>query len=86
MAKTAPPDRSVVGRRGIGAGTWTTIIILLGLLGLAAYILVKGWSSAGDTSTEISVAGYIAMALGVIFTLVLGIGLMALIFYSNRRH
>ena len=60
-----------------------TLVILLGLFGLAVYIV--GWSSAGDATTEISVVGYIAMALGIIFTLVLGIGLMALIFYSNRR-
>lgn len=46
---------------------------------------VAGWSTAGDASTDISAAGYVAMAFGIVFTLALGIGLMALIFYSNRR-
>jgi hypothetical protein len=30
-------------------------------------------------------SGYVAMALGVIFSLVVGFGLMALIFYSSRK-
>ncbi len=29
-------------------------------------------------------AGYVAMALGIVATLALGIGLMALMYYSNR--
>jgi hypothetical protein len=32
-----------------------------------------------------STAGYVAMALGIIVTLALGMGLMALVFYSNRE-
>lgn len=83
MSKAAPPDHTPA--RGFGAGTWTTIVVLLGLLGFAVYILVVGWSSAGDVSTDISVTGYIAMAFGIILTVALGIGLMALMFYSNRR-
>lgn len=65
--------------------TWMTLAVLLGLLGLAIYILVAGWSTAGEDSTDISVAGYVAMAFGIVFTLALGIGLMALLFYGNRR-
>ena len=34
---------------------------------------------------EMSMHGYIAMALGIGFTLVVGIGLMALVFYSSRK-
>ena len=29
--------------------------------------------------------GYVAMALGVIFSLASGVGLMALVFYSSRK-
>ena len=32
-----------------------------------------------------SVHGYVAMILGIIFSLLVGCGLMALVFYSNRR-
>ena len=35
--------------------------------------------------SEISGAGWLAMALGVIVTLALGVGLMALVFFSNRH-
>ncbi len=41
------------------------------------------WAEIGDT--EISASGWVAMALGVLVTLALGIGLMALVFVSSRR-
>jgi hypothetical protein len=41
------------------------------------------WRSIGGAG--ISPAGWIAMGLGVLFSLALGIGLMALVFFSNRR-
>lgn len=34
---------------------------------------------------ELSIHGKIALGLGVLFTMVIGFGLMALIFYSNRN-
>jgi hypothetical protein len=34
---------------------------------------------------DIPMEGYVAMAAGVIFTLIVGVGLMSLVFYS-RRH
>jgi hypothetical protein len=55
---------------------------LLGLLIWAAIIAGIGWSSAAGT--EVPLAGYVAMAFGVVFSLVVGIGLMALVFYSSR--
>lgn len=51
--------------------------VLLMLLGLAVYVLVVGWSSAGEPGSDISTAGYVAMVLGIVVTLALGIGLMA---------
>ena len=41
------------------------------------------WVGLGDS--EISAGGWVAMVLGVLATLALGIGLMALVFISNRR-
>lgn len=72
-------------RRRFGPGAWVLIFALFFLLGLAVHFLVAGWSAAGDASTEISAAGYVAMVLGVLVTLALGVGLMALVFYGNRR-
>lgn len=41
------------------------------------------WADIGES--EISLAGWVAMGLGVAVTLALGIGLMALVFISSRR-
>lgn len=41
------------------------------------------WRSLG--ASQISLSGWLAMGLGVLFSLALGIGLMALVFFSNRR-
>ncbi len=43
---------------------------------------IYAWNSV---EVEMSVHGYVAMILGIIFSLVVGCGLMALVFYSNRR-
>src|SRR5262249_55542479 len=37
------------------------------------------------TNAEMSVHGWIALTLGVLFSLIVGCGLMALVFYSSRR-
>jgi hypothetical protein len=47
------------------------------------FVIAAQWIGIGDS--EISGAGWLAMGLGVVVTLALGIGLMALVFISNRR-
>jgi hypothetical protein len=68
------------------AGTWLTVAVLLALLGMACVIVyVSLTPPGGEQGTPMSAGGYVAMALGIIATLGLGIGLMSLIFYSNRH-
>jgi hypothetical protein len=62
-------------------GTWIVMTVLVLLLVAAAVIGYLGWTS---TDTSVPISGYIAMAFGVIFSLAIGIGLMALLFYSSR--
>lgn len=55
---------------------------------LAAFILVIAvcaglWGSVG--ASDISLAGWAAMIFGIIATLAVGVGLMALVFISSRR-
>jgi hypothetical protein len=75
---------------GATAGTWVgvavllLVLVLVLVLGLAVHFLVVGWRSFGD-DMSITVAGYFAMSLGTVVTLALGIGLMTLVFYSNRK-
>jgi hypothetical protein len=64
-------------------GKWITLAILLSFLVLAAVFAYVGWNRHGDV--PMSAHGYIAMALGIGFTLVVGTGLMALVFYSSRK-
>jgi hypothetical protein len=45
--------------------------------------ILSSWISFG--ASEISGAGWLAMGLGVVATLALGIGLMALVFISSRH-
>jgi hypothetical protein len=66
----------------MGRGSYAIIVILLGLLVWASILAGKGWSSA--VGTDVPLAGYVAMAFGVVFSLLVGIGLMALVFYSSR--
>jgi len=66
-------------------GTWLVLAVLLGLLGLAVAELYIGWiPGEDDVGGGVSGAGYGAMALGIFATLALGIGLMALMFFSHR--
>jgi len=53
------------------------VVVVIGCL------IAAVWTSIGDS--EITTAGWLAMGLGVVLTLALGIGLMALVFISNRR-
>lgn len=62
------------------------LAILVSLLVMAIVFLVVGWGY-GDVGTGhlMSTAGYVAMSFGIVATLALGIGLMALVFYSSRK-
>ena len=55
------------------------IVTLAGLLAAAGAFALVDWSDV-----EVSIHGFLAMALGVGFTILLGGGLMALVFYSDR--
>ncbi len=62
------------------------IVTLLAALGLM--LLGTGYFVyQGTTVGEGALPGdfYVAMTLGIVFSLVVGVGLMALIFYSHRK-
>ncbi len=63
-------------------GAWAMIAVLSVFLVAAGVIGYLGWT---DADTSVPTSGYIAMALGVIFSVAVGGGLMALIFFSSRR-
>lgn len=63
-------------------GTVLIVVILLVLLGASAWFAYDGLT-VGD-ETAVSDHAYVAMGLGIFFSLLIGVGLMALLFYSSR--
>jgi hypothetical protein len=68
----------------VGPGTILSLVVLIGLLVLAIAFMLFGWDMP-EGGTPMSTIGWIAMVVGVLVTLALGAGLMALMFYSSRR-
>jgi hypothetical protein len=60
-------------------GLLVAALLSLSMLAVAVYL----WVSLGDI--DVSPAGYLAVVGGGLATLGLGVGLMALVFYSNRH-
>jgi hypothetical protein len=64
-------------------GTVVLVVVLLGLLVAATLFAVRSWTSIeGPPLPEV---GYVAMTIGVVFSLLIGVALMALLFYSSRH-
>jgi hypothetical protein len=59
------------------------IILLLAILAGAVFVGHYGWVSAGDV--VMPTWGWLMLGLGVFFTLLVGGGLMALVFYSSSE-
>jgi hypothetical protein len=73
-------------RRSVSLGTLGTIALiaaLLAILAAAAWYAAGAWISV--SGPPMPVTGYVAMTLGVVFSLLVGCGLMALLFYSSRH-
>jgi flagellar basal body-associated protein FliL len=67
----------------MGIGSWIIVIVLLSFL-VATAVPIYFSSTLGD-GVAFPVSTYIAMVLGVIVSLGVGVGLMALVFYSSRK-
>jgi hypothetical protein len=64
-------------------GAWILIGAMLAILAGAIYTAYQGWNAHGAIETPASLDA--ALILGAIFTLIVGCGLMALVFYSSRK-
>jgi hypothetical protein len=67
----------------IGPAGWVAIVVLLGFLAGTMVYAAHAWNSLSDVSMP--VMGWVFMILGVVVTLIVGAGLMALVFYSSRK-
>jgi hypothetical protein len=58
------------------------VALLLGILALASYGVAQAWRGVG---LDLGVHGWIALFLGVVLSLALGVGLMRLVYFSARN-
>src|SRR5215470_6116371 len=59
------------------------VTALFGLLGLSVWFAAYAWTHLGGD--PVPTYGYVAIAGGVVISLLVGGGLMALVFYSSRH-
>ena len=59
------------------------ILPLLAFLAASIWFAYHIWAT--DDGPPIPTMGYVAMGLGILFSLLVGCGLMALVFYSHRH-
>ena len=62
---------------------YVVIVPLVALLAAAVWFAIYSWTAI--EGPPLPVEGQFAMWLGIVFSLVVGCGLMALVFYSSRH-
>jgi hypothetical protein len=67
----------------LGRAGWIALVVLAGFLVGAILYAVHTWNELSGVA--IPPMGWVFMVLGTVFTLVVGGGLMALVFYSSRK-
>lgn len=75
--KPGPSDR-------LSAAGWLAIVVLAGFLAAALFYAAHAWNALSGVG--IPAFGWAMLGLGVLLTLIVGGGLMALLFYSSRKH
>src|SRR5262245_38325343 len=82
QATIAVPSRQHPANAPLGLGGWIAVVALLGVLFGSILFAFWGWNL---TDATISTSGMVSLVLGVVVTLALGGGLMALVFWSSRN-
>ena len=83
MAWTSPGNDNGDGAHYINPMRLLIILGLFALLAASIWFAGTAWEHFGGDA--IPFYGYVAIAGGVLFSLVIGGGLMALVFYSDRH-
>ena len=77
------PARLSLVRNRLFSGNSVAVAIAVAVVLVIGLVVATSLAGIGDW--DISPAGWVAMGFGVIVTLALGVGLMALIFISSRH-
>jgi hypothetical protein len=64
-------------------GKIAVLVPLFAILAASIWFAAGAWISV--SGPPMPAAGYVAMTLGIVFSLIVGCGLMALLFYSSRH-
>jgi hypothetical protein len=67
----------------MSGGTWLAVLLILSLVGAATAVGWWVWTETSDIA--IGMHGYIALGLGVTATVALAVGLMTLVWRSDRH-
>jgi hypothetical protein len=73
-----PPENNKLSAAG-----WVALAVLLGFFAVALWYAVNVWTAMAGV--QMSGFGWTFLVLGVVVTIALGAGLMALVFYSARH-
>jgi hypothetical protein len=76
-----PPDKD--REAPLSAAGWIALAILVGFLVVSLWYAVKVWTAMAGV--HMSGWGWLFLVLGIVVTIALGAGLMALVFYSSRH-
>ena len=76
-----------IGKKPAGTGiSWGAVALIapmLAILAAAGWLAARTWLAAA--AAPMPASAYVALTLGVVFSLLIGCGLMALLFYSSRH-
>jgi len=64
-------------------GTIVLVVTLIAIMAAALWFAASAWISVAGP--PMPAVGYVAMILGIVISLIVGCGLMALLFYSSRH-
>jgi fatty acid desaturase len=72
-----------MAKQKLGAGTIVLVAALLAIMVAALWFAASAWTQV--SGPPMPPVGYAAMIVGIVLSLVVGCGLMALLFYSSRH-
>ena len=71
------------GKSKLSPAGWFALVVLFAFLFASLWYAVKVWSAMAGV--QMSGWGWLFLVLGIVVTIGLGAGLMALVFYSSRH-
>jgi hypothetical protein len=83
MESETVPKFEKGGKSQLSAAGWFALLVLAAFFVISLWYAVKVWTAMAGV--HMSGFGWLFLVLGVVVTIVLGAGLMALVFYSARH-